>query len=371
MRFAKFIAAVTAVLLMTGGSSVHTAYAAAEPSEKAVGSAIPERYLEGKELELYRQILQNVKAISEGKQNAKTFYVSVSSPFKSTDDYEKALKKAMFFILNYTPEYNYWIDSSGSLVYDTTRCGVVYGISPAFRKFGDKDMISSDGLYEAKRAAANAQSIADLYSGRSDYEKVLGYAEEICGLNTYNRQAADDDKNGGYSQKNINPWRHIYVFDRDPSTNVVCSGYAKAFQYLCDLGGVECHYVAGTIKEGFHAWNIVVIDGVNYLVDLTACDGFPEDVSREFHPLVMNSVVSSSSESANTYFSGGGYLSTNIYKYDDNEMQYLPESLRTVSTRAYSEGGGGAVFIIIALIAVSGAVFFIIKRKKKAEDEYY
>lgn len=29
----------------------------------------------------------------------------------------------------------------------------------------------------------------------------------------------------------------IWVFDGDSSTNVVCEGYAKAFQYLCDLSG--------------------------------------------------------------------------------------------------------------------------------------
>lgn len=371
MKFGKFIAAVISALMILICSVECFASAAGDTSEKAVGAAIPEKYLKGKELELYRIILQNVKAISEGKQDAKTFYPTVSSPFKSKTEYEKALKKAMFFILNYTPEYNYWIDSSGSLVYDTTRCGVNYGISPAYQKRGDKDRIGSDGLYEVKRAAANAQSIVDLYKDRNDYEKVIAYAKEICALNTYNHEAANSNENSEYSQKNINPWRFVYVFDRDPQTNVVCSGYAHAFQYLCDLGGIECHYVTGSIKEGYHAWNIVVIDGANYLVDLTACDGCSEDVIEGYHPLVMNSVVSSSAESVNTFFSGGGYSSSNTYKYSDNEMEYLPESLRVISTKPYSKGGSGAAVFIIALIAVGGAIFFIRKRKKKNEDEYY
>lgn len=340
-----------------------SAAVAGDPSEKA--AAIPERYLEGKELELYRGILQNIKAISEGKQNAKTFYLNVSSPFQTEAAYEKALKKAMFFITNYTPEYSYWIDSSGWLVYDTSRCGVIYGISPAYQKRGDNDMISSDGLYEARRAAANAQSIVDLYQDQSDYEKVIGYAEEICRLNTYNREAANLDDKSDFSQKNINPWRAVYVFDRDPNTNVVCSGYAKAFQYLCDLGGIECHYVTGSIKEGYHAWNIVVIDGVNYLVDLTACDAFSEDVIERSHPLVMNSVVSSSGEGADTYFSGGGYFLSNVYKYDDEEMEYLPESLRVISTKAYSEGGAPVVMIVVVVLAVGAAVFYFVKKKRE------
>lgn len=363
MKFGKIIAVFISALIMLICSA--ECPVAAEAVEKAVGTAIPERYLEGNELELYREILENIKAISEGKQSAEAFYISVSTPFKTTGDYEKALNKAMFFIRNYAPEYYFWADSSGSIVYDTTRCGVVYGISPAYQKHGDKNMISSDGLYEAGRAAQNAQSIVNLYWDKNDYEKVIGYAEEICALNTYNKAAASSDDKSDYSQKNINPWRMVYVFDRDPSTNVVCGGYAMAFQYLCSLGGVECHYVTGSIKEGYHAWNIVVIDGVNYLVDLTACDAFPEEVVESYHPLVMNGVASSSKEGANIYFNGGGYLSTNVYKYADDEMMYLPEELRTVSTRAYSEGGAGVVIAIVVIAAAGAAVFYFIKRKNR------
>ena len=367
MRIGKFIAALFSALIIFVYSVECYASAADSSPEKAVGAAIPERHLTGKELELYRKILQNVQAISEGKQSAKTFYINVSSPFKTKADYEKALKKAMFFIMNYTPEYSYWIDSSGSLVYDTTRCGVVYGISPAYQKRGDKNMISTDGLYEAKKAFANAQSIVNLYQDRSDYEKVLAYAEEICRLNVYNHTAADANDNGEYSQKNINPWRLVYVFDRNPNTNVVCSGYAHAFQYLCDLGGVECHYVTGKIKEGFHAWNIVVIDGVNYLVDLTACDGFTENVVEQHHPMVMNSVASSTGDGVNTYFSGGGYTASNFYKYSDDEMEYLPESLRVISTKSYSKGGFDAAVFIKAFIPIGGLILYVAIRSRRAQ----
>lgn len=364
MKFGKIAAIFISALIMLICPAGRSAYAA-EASEKAVGTAIPERYLKGNELELYQKILENIKAITEGKQSAEAFYISVSTPFRTTGDYEKALDKAMFFIRNYAPEYLFWAYSSGSLVYDTTRCGVVYGISPAYQKRGNKDMISSDGLYEAKRAVRNAQAIVDLYSDRNDHEKVIAYAAEICALNTYNQEAADSDDKSDYSQENINPWRMVYVFDRDPSTNVVCGGYAMAFQYLCTLGGIECHYVTGSIKEGYHAWNIVVIDGVNYLVDLTACDNYPEDEIKSLHPLVMNGVVSSSEKSATVFFRGGGYISNNVYEYDEDETKYLPEELRTVSTKPYSEGGSGVVIILIVIAAAGAAVFYYIKRKNR------
>jgi hypothetical protein len=73
----------------------------------------------------------------------------------------------------------------------------------------------------------------------------------------------------------------IYVFDQNPATNVVCEGYTKAFQYLCDMTEFAdekfvCRIVEGTLNDGngaqSHMWNIVTLHGQSYLVDLTNCD---------------------------------------------------------------------------------------------------
>ena len=85
---------------------------------------------------------------------------------------------------------------------------------------------------------------------------------------------------GGYSYGN--PWQIIYVFDGNSSTNVVCEGYAKAFKYLCDLTDFDkeiyCYLLSGELRSGGsgegHMWNVVSIDGVNYLVDITNYDGY-------------------------------------------------------------------------------------------------
>ena len=63
-----------------------------------------------------------------------------------------------------------------------------------------------------------------------------------------------------------------------PDTKVVCEGYSKAFQYLCDLSGFDgCYTVSGMMRGGTgagpHMWNIVTLEGKNYLVDVTNCDG--------------------------------------------------------------------------------------------------
>lgn len=334
-------------------------------SEKAVGTAIPEKYLDERELELYRLLLECMTGVSAGERPAETFYFNVSKPFSNVDEYEQAIKKVMFFIRNYTPAYSYWTDSRGSYVYDTTKCAVSYGVSPVYRAFGNEKMIRSDRLDEVNRALDNAKSIADKYSGKSDYDKVIGYAKEICRLNSYNDTAADTD---GYSQKNIDPWSIIYVFDRDPTTNVVCAGYSRAFQYLCSLGGIECHYVTGYVNDGYHGWNIVVINGKNYLVDLTVCDSYPENIIEKYHPFVLNSVVSSTAEGFDTYYSRSGLTYYRSYTYAENELAFLPEELRLIEKKDYSPGKtvSAVLFVIVVGAGVTG--FIIFKRKMAAVE---
>lgn len=62
----------------------------------------------------------------------------------------------------------------------------------------------------------------------------------------------------------------------------VCSGYAQAFQYLCNEAGIECVLVKGDADGSSHAWNAVWIDGEAYWVDTTWGDPvFEDDPSAE------------------------------------------------------------------------------------------
>ena len=107
-----------------------------------------------------------------------------------------------------------------------------------------------------------------------DFWKLDAYREQIHALTSYNYNASYNT-----ATPYGNPWQLIYVFDGDPDTNVVCEGYSKAFQYLCDLSSFssgdfrECLSVTGKMNGSGHMWNIVLLqDGRNYLVDLTNCD---------------------------------------------------------------------------------------------------
>ena len=89
----------------------------------------------------------------------------------------------------------------------------------------------------------------------------VGDIREICDLVEYNSAAANDELDDSVQD----PWKLIWVFDGDSSTNVVCEGYAKAFKYLCDLSefqrDISCITVSGVMSGGTgagdHMWNVV------------------------------------------------------------------------------------------------------------------
>ena len=132
----------------------------------------------------------------------------------------------------------------------------------------------SERIEDANEAAENAANIVMDAEDLSNYAKLRKYKNDICEWTSYNDEAAAA---GGYGD----PWQLIYVFDGDEDTEVVCEGYAKAFQFLCDLtesfeDDVECASVTGTMKDDdgaeAHMWNVVTFGGKNYLVDVTNCD---------------------------------------------------------------------------------------------------
>ncbi|MBQ6991042.1 MAG: hypothetical protein IJN58_08290, partial [Clostridia bacterium] len=57
----------------------------------------------------------------------------------------------------------------------------------------------------------------------------------------------------------------------------VCAGYAMAMQYILNKLGIECLYVKGDTPRGYHAWNILKLEGEYYLMDATWGDSSDTD----------------------------------------------------------------------------------------------
>jgi len=131
--------------------------------------------------------------------------------------------------------------------------------------------VDTDKARLATDSASNAAAIVIVNEDKSDYIKLQEYRKAICQMTSYNRNASPNDDYG-------DPWQLIYVFDGDPLTRVMCEGYSKAFQLLCDLtefrsSELECRTAWGTMSGGPHMWNIMHMEnGNNYLVDVTNCD---------------------------------------------------------------------------------------------------
>lgn len=181
-------------------------------------------------------------------------------------------------------------------------------------------------------AVANAAAIADRYEGVADYDKLRGFKDEICELVDYNSAAAGGGADYG------DPWQLIWVFDGDETTNVVCEGYSKAFQYLCDISdlsaSVMAYSVSGTMNvgtgAGTHMWNIVHMENdKNYLVDVTNSDagsvGAPD-------ALFLVGYTSGSVDEGYTVTANNHAIT---YTYEDKLRPVFPDSELTISSKSY------------------------------------
>ena len=174
-------------------------------------------------------------------------------------------------------------------------------------------------------AAETAAGVVSRYATQTDYNKLVSYRDYICNSVSYNYNVSSS---GSYG----NPWQLIWVFDRDNSTNVVCEGYSKAFQYLCDLTGfpsIECRTVTGKMNGGAHMWNIVQMsDNANYLVDVTNCD-----TALDRTELFLAGFSSGSYADGYSVKSGQSYTS---YVYDNDTMTLYTEDELTLSSQRFT-----------------------------------
>ena len=170
------------------------------------------------------------------------------------------------------------VTSGGEWVLDISN-GIEIKMTIASDYAAEGQLYVYDGwrVIAAQDAADHARDIVTIFADLPDHDKLREYFNQICQRTSYNYEAAEADHYDG-----TNPWQLVWVFDDDPETTVVCEGYAKAFQYLCDLSTfdsplVSCICVTGTMDGGTgageHMWNVVRMpDGDNYLVDVTNCD---------------------------------------------------------------------------------------------------
>lgn len=241
---------------------------------------VGEASLDGDERTIYDTLKAFSQDVAAGKAPS-TKNIPVNGLSIPSAQVSPTVKKVVNYLLMDCPYDLYWYDKTVGVhmqyVLDSTDKATNLELSMAVAtEYSSGDYtIDTSKVSAAQTAAQRAKAIVETYKDKSDYEKLVAYRTEICNLVSYNNEAAGSNKTD-YG----NPWQLIWVFDENDATNVVCEGYSKAFQYLCDLsefsGGTICYTVSGVMAggtgEGPHMWNIVTIGGKNYLVDVTNCD---------------------------------------------------------------------------------------------------
>ena len=114
----------------------------------------------------------------------------------------------------------------------------------------------------------------------SDYDKALAiYTWIIDNVQyDYNAVTYGDDNSYGYNLK-TNYWMYYDayylegVFALNGTRVAVCDGMAKAYTLMCQMEGINCVRVTGSVSSGStsggHAWNRVYLDGKWYILDTT------------------------------------------------------------------------------------------------------
>lgn len=159
---------------------------------------------------------------------------------------------------------------NGQTIYRIESFDLIFTFAVSVDYAAGDNMVTTDVAKVAATRDTAAQVVAE-NAGKSDYEKIVAYKNFICNAVSYNYDAAYTPTPYG------DPWQMIFVFDGDDQTNVVCEGYSKAFMYLCDLTTFEdddlvCYAVSGEMDGGPHMWNIVHLEGEQYMADVTNTD---------------------------------------------------------------------------------------------------
>ncbi len=317
-------------------------------------SSYGEDYLSGVDLDVYTQLKAAIESIAAGEESSSIVTVSLQYTPDELDaaNYDSAYN-AFYAQLNRTHVLNYllydcpydfyWFDKSANttsqLRYTETQELLTVTITYYFPvaegyQSETKYTVNSEKAAAAVQSAANALAIVEAYDSLSDSEKLSAYKDEICALTSY----STDYATASYGDI----WQLVWVFDGDEDTNVVCEGYSKAFQYLCDLSSFDdvlCYTVIGTMNGGTgagnHMWNVVCLNGVTYMADITNSDSGTIGKNGGLFMVCADDAVSSSS-------SGYSFLvgsTTILYTYSSTSLELYGADALTLGSAAEQSGG--------------------------------
>lgn len=124
-------------------------------------------------------------------------------------------------------------------------------LKPVYRTTREQEITLSDEI-------DNVLDELDI-AGKSDYEKVCAIYDYICENIKYDYDHLEDES---YKLK-------YTAYAALINKTAVCGGYAQLFYRMAAEAGVDVRYCDGDTSRGFHAWNLVILDGKAYYLDST------------------------------------------------------------------------------------------------------
>ena len=243
-----------------GRSAVHGAYEATAPWQSLEATPYEQRYyyrnLSDADQERYRLIFEAVASHSE--------CAYLLEPY---DDRFQDVARA---VMMDCPEFFYF-DTGGEYSYNLFSTS--YKIRYLYDEGQSAEMRAQIEQSAAEALAVTGQSPDDaLATARSINDWIVANVEY-----DYDAAAASDEE--FYASH----YATNTIFGALVDGDACCGGYARAFEYLCMLEGIDCVYLEGDIAgetaetSGPHAWDLACIDGVWGNVDPTWCDQTSSD----------------------------------------------------------------------------------------------
>lgn len=234
---------------------------------------------------LYEQILESCKTISTTKENYADIYtvydygmvidgaLSINLTKMQRDYPEQVIildeekykltandvAEVYFMFRNDHPEYYWLLDSCAAQ--DNKLLMLLNEDYNDYEKRFEVDELISENINACLSSVKPSEP-------QSDQQTVKLVYDYIAGLVEYGFDETGQPLDTAYAHSITG------VFDGDPETDVVCEGYAKAFQLILNALDIDNIYVTGNayngVEWGGHAWNMVRMDdGQYYNFDIT------------------------------------------------------------------------------------------------------
>lgn len=190
-----------------------------------------------------RNLLNGVQQTAYDKILACVFAFSDTAEISLPDG--DSLNRVITFLLRDYPGIS-WLSSRYR--YEMNSKGQVISLRPEYTK--EKSL----ALKEAAAIKAAAEQLTEgIDPSLSDFHKALILHDRLCQWVEYDPDAPNPQK----------------LYGALGEGRATCEGYAKGYQFLLSLLGLEALIVYGEAAGSVHAWNIVRLDGDCYLADPT------------------------------------------------------------------------------------------------------